>query len=104
MSPADSDKLFFDGPEIEAVNYCRDGCPQIRECLIFALLNNEKCGVFGGHSVDDRKAFRKKWTLRSGKTPRPEWDTVFDEDDKPVYAPGEPASWYAPEDLKDPDD
>lgn len=90
---------FFEGEEDEAVAFCRgteDGkpCPQLQNCLIFALLNNERDGVWGGTSPDDRKAIRKKWPLRRGKQPRPEWK---------LFDPGEPASWYAPDELGEDD-
>jgi hypothetical protein len=95
MTSERSDELFFNGPEDDAVTFCRDGCPMIGKCLIFALLNNEKCGVYGGTSVDDRKAIRKQWPLRRGKIPRPEWQ---------VFSPGEPASWYDSTELTDDED
>lgn len=55
-------------------------CAIRHECLVFALVNNERVGVWGGMSEDDRKALRKKWPWRSGKEPRPEWEW---------YPPGE---------------
>jgi len=49
----------------EAVNFCNgeaDGriCPIRHQCLMFALTNNEKYGVWGGASEITRKAIRKK--------------------------------------------
>jgi len=93
------DPFFTPDREEEAVDFCRgaDGkpvCPLIEQCLIFALVNNEKHGTWGGHGEIDRKAIRKKWPLRRGKNPRPEWK---------LFEPGEPASWYAEEDLGDDD-
>jgi WhiB family transcriptional regulator, redox-sensing transcriptional regulator len=66
---------FFDGPEEEALEFCNDNgtCPIRDECLLFALTNNCKEGVWGGMTELDRKALRKRWPLRSGKDPRPEW-------------------------------
>lgn len=98
LSVAESDDLFFtdDEEHIEAgVTYCRDGCPRINECLIFALLNNERDGVWGGHSPQDRRAIRKRWPLRRGKQPKPEWR---------LFEPGEPSSWYPEEELGDADE
>jgi len=85
--------LFFDGPEDEAVAFCRAPeftCPLLRGCLIFALVNNEKSGTWGGTGETDRRAIRKQWPLRRGKEPRPEWD---------LFEPGEPASWFSPDEL-----
>lgn len=92
------DDPFFDSNrEDEAISICRTGpeCPLLHDCLIFALVNNEKSGCWGGHGEADRKAIRKQWPLRRGKTPRPEWD---------VFKPGEPAGWFEPEELTDEDD
>ena len=84
---------FFEGPEGEAVAFCREPgnvCPLLRGCLIFALVNNEKSGIWGGTGETDRRAIRKQWPLRRGKDPRPEWN---------LFEPGEPTSWFAPEEL-----
>lgn len=94
------DDPFFEGEEAEAVAFCRGTddstpCPQLSNCLIFALLNNERDGVWGGHGVEDRKAIRKKWPLRRGRIPRPEWK---------LFEPGIPSSWFAPEELEEDDD
>jgi WhiB family transcriptional regulator, redox-sensing transcriptional regulator len=90
------DPFFTQGGEEDAIEFCRgDECPIVSQCLIFALVNNEKAGVWGGTGEDDRRAIRKKWPLKSGKEPRPEWR---------VFEPGEPSSWYAADELKDEDD
>lgn len=62
-------------PAVEFCNGTADGvvCPIREQCLIFALTNNEKWGVWGGTTPATRKAIRKQWPLRSGKVPRPEW-------------------------------
>jgi hypothetical protein len=78
---------FFDSPE-DAVEFCNgdaDGvvCPLRDQCLLFALTNNCAWGVYGGMTEDDRRALRKKWPLKSGKEPRPEWVWM---------PPGEPRS------------
>lgn len=74
------DPFFMEDPddEQEAVDYCNgtiDGvqCPVRDACLSFALTNNERFGVWGGMTELGRKALRKKWPWRGGKTPRPEW-------------------------------
>lgn len=61
-----------------AVAFCNgdyDGvtCPVRHECLLFALTNNAKEGVWGGTTEVTRKAIRKKFpALKNGK-PRKEW-------------------------------
>lgn len=86
------DDLFWgveDGDETgnleDAVAFCNgtyDGkqCPIRDECLIFALVNNEKTGVWGGTTPQTRKAIRKQWPLRHGKVPRPEWHWMSEAD------------------------
>lgn len=64
--------------EQDAADFCNgtiDGvvCPVRDECLIFALTNNERHGVWGGMTELARKALRKRWPWRGGKIPRPEW-------------------------------
>jgi hypothetical protein len=85
---------FFDDEE-DAVEFCNgdaDGvvCPLRDRCLLFALTNNSAWGVYGGMTEDDRRALRKKWPLRSGKEPRPEWVWL---------APGEARALLQPEEL-----
>lgn len=69
---------FFNDHEVpEAKTFCNgvtDGvvCPIRNECLMFALTNNEKHGVWGGMDELGRRGLRKKWPLK-GKEPRPEW-------------------------------
>jgi hypothetical protein len=94
--------------EQEALDFCngkQDGkvCPDRHECLLFALTNNEKEGVWGGVGETDRKALRKRWPLRKGTReegrtvwqPRREWRW---------YRKGTPAKWYPPEVLTREDD
>lgn len=80
--PGDDDVYdpFFmeDADEQEAVDFCNgtiDGvqCPLRDGCLIFALTNNERFGVWGGMTELARKALRRKWPWKGGKEPRPEW-------------------------------
>lgn len=66
-------------------------CPLREDCLIFALTNNEKYGVWGGTTEQDRKAIRKKWRWRPGSSdPRPEWRW---------YPPGYIASTLSPKEV-----
>jgi hypothetical protein len=70
---------FFEDMD-EALDFCNgesDGrvCPIREECLVFALTNNLKEGVWGGTSEICRRALRKRWPLR-GREPRPEWHWV----------------------------
>jgi hypothetical protein len=66
---------FFSEDEVdieEAVNFCNgeaDGrvCPIREQCLLFALTNNEKFGIWGGSTEITRKAIRKKYPSRGGK-------------------------------------
>lgn len=73
--PADTDS---DGVR-DAKDFCNgeaDGvvCPIREQCLMFALTNNEKHGVWGGMDELGRRGLRKKWPLTGGrKTPRDEW-------------------------------
>lgn len=64
----------------EGVGYCNgtdDGvaCPLREECLRFALVNNEKAGVWGGMKEADRRIVRKLWPWdpRNPAEPHPEW-------------------------------
>jgi len=85
------DPWFEDEPT--AMEFCNEHgvCPIREQCLLFALVNNCKEGVWGGTSELDRKAIRKQWPLRGGRVPRPEWTW---------FPPGEPAQWYDPAILR----
>lgn len=48
-------------------------CPIREACLIFALVNNERHGVWGGTSEIDRRALRKMWPWPGGNEPHPNW-------------------------------
>lgn len=68
-----------------AVQYCNgtaDGqvCPIREQCLLFALTNNEKTGVWGGCTPQTRRAIRRQWPLRRGKVPRPEWTWMSEQE------------------------
>lgn len=74
---------FFEDTD-EALDFCNgesDGrvCPIREECLLFALTNNEKCGIWGGTSEICRRAIRKRWPLH-GREPRPEWTWMTEAD------------------------
>lgn len=69
-----NDPFFSDDEDEmkEAAIFCNgeaDGirCPLRDLCLDFALVNNEKFGVWGGTSELTRKALRKKYPSRGGK-------------------------------------
>ena len=46
---------------------------------MFSLVNNHREGVWGGCSELTRRALRKRWPL-IGKTPRPEWKFMTEEE------------------------
>lgn len=68
-------------PAVDFCNGTSDGavCPIRAECLLFALTNNCKIGVWGGTTPVTRRALRKVWPLRRGKEPRPEWHWMSEE-------------------------
>lgn len=75
---------FFSEDEDEkndAIRFCNgtdDGvtCPVRHECLIFALSNNCKEGIWGGTSESTRKAIRKRYPpLRNQIREEWEWKT-----------------------------
>jgi hypothetical protein len=83
---SDDDPFFSEDPEesAEAIDFCNgesDGviCPIRHECLMFALLNNERYGIWGGMSEVGRKAIRKKHPLENRKQERPEWQWETEE-------------------------
>ena len=78
--------------EQDAVDFCNgaiDGrvCPVRDACLLFALTNNERFGVYGGMTELARKALRKKWPWRGGKVPRPEWTWMATADALALVSP-----------------
>jgi WhiB family redox-sensing transcriptional regulator len=93
------DPFFLEDPadEQEAVDFCNgviDGvpCPVRDECLIFALTNNERFGVWGGMTELGRKALRKRWPWRGGKKPRPEWRWMPNDEALALVTPEELAA------------
>lgn len=80
----------------EAVEFCNgtaDGevCELRDGCLIFALTNNLKTGVWGGTTPLTRKSIRRQWPLRRGKEPRPEWHWMDEETALALHSPVEQA-------------
>ena len=71
---------FFSEDEVdlyEATVYCtgevdKKPCPIQQECLVFALTNNCREGVWGSSLPSQRKWVRQQYPLK-GKVPRPEW-------------------------------
>lgn len=60
--------LFFPngvtGPavdQIEAAKAVCTLCPVRAECLEFALVTNQQCGVWGGTTEEERRKLRRKW-------------------------------------------
>lgn len=89
---------WFDDMD-EALDFCNgmwDGstCPIRHECLLYALTNNERYGVWGGTSELTRRAIRKRWPLK-GREPRPEWTWMTEQD---------AIAGLAPEQLTEDDD
>ncbi|HZR48714.1 MAG TPA: WhiB family transcriptional regulator [Streptosporangiaceae bacterium] len=67
---ADTDsEIFFpahDDPGTEAKQICRR-CPVRRECLAFAITNDERFGIWGGLDPDERRNLRR--SLQRRKAP-----------------------------------
>lgn len=78
---------FFSEDEsdsVEAVNFCNgeaDGvqCPIREQCLLFALTNNERFGVWGGCNEITRRAIRKKLPSKGGKR-NSKWQWMSEEE------------------------
>ena len=88
-----------------AVRFCNgtdDGvvCPVRDECLIFALLNNEKTGVWGGSTPQTRKAIRRQWPSEARKDPRPEWRWLSEQDAMELLSDEERAELQAEMDAE----
>ncbi len=95
-----ADPWFEEDDQTEAVDFCNgavDGevCPIRHECLIFALANNEKSGVWGGMGERDRKAVRKlyPWKARQAHNENWQWSP-----------PGEAVSKLKPSQREELDD
>lgn len=76
---ADGNEIEEEEAKSHAIEFCNGEaddniCPIRHECLLFALTNNAKEGVWGGTDEITRKAIRRKFPpLRNGK-PRDEWE------------------------------
>lgn len=62
------DDIFFDEDPTDAVEFCigtwdKKPCPILNECLLFALTNNIREGVWGGATEQTRRKLRRlgKW-------------------------------------------
>jgi WhiB family redox-sensing transcriptional regulator len=58
--------LFFPSGDAETRNVERAraicmACPVTEPCLEFALETNQRAGIWGGTSEEERKALRRKW-------------------------------------------
>lgn len=58
--------LFFPVGDVteEAIGHAKEicaTCPVVEECLEFALETNQRSGIWGGTSEEDRKTLRRKW-------------------------------------------
>lgn len=108
--PGDTDVYdpFFledDADVQDAVDFCNgtiDGvtCPIRDACLLFALTNNERFGVYGGMTEMGRRALRRKWPWRGGREPRPEWRWMDQAEALALVTPDE----LAEDDSDDPED
>jgi len=81
---SDYDPWFTDEDMPDAIDLCNgtaDGkvCPLRDACLNFALVNNEKYGVWGGTSEITRAAMRKKHKAPYGKS-SPEWKWMTEDE------------------------
>ena len=47
--------------QIEAAKAVCNRCPVQPECLDFALVTNQECGVWGGASEEERRRLRRSW-------------------------------------------
>ena len=77
-----------DTEEDEAKSHALDMCNGVADgvvcksrigCLLFALTNNEKYGVWGGTDEETRKGIRKKFPARRDGKPNPSWEWMSKE-------------------------
>lgn len=69
----DEEDLRHEGDRQEREDLARyicSTCPYLFSCLEYALVNNEKDGVWGGMSKGDRREF-KSWLYKQGYKPLP---------------------------------
>jgi hypothetical protein len=88
LTNRENDPFFSEEEEerqdaLDLCNGAADGviCPMRQECLIFALTNNEKYGIWGGSSEVTRRAIRKRYPPHKGNQPREEWQQWTSEKD-----------------------
>lgn len=72
-------ELFFPvgatGPALDQIARAKGvcaGCEVLADCLNWALATNQEAGVWGGRTEDERRALRRRRTLRhrhGGKRP-----------------------------------
>ncbi|MEA1904254.1 MAG: WhiB family transcriptional regulator [Actinomycetota bacterium] len=58
--------LFFPGPDsnfasVEKARAICRSCPVANECLEYAFQANQRSGMWGGTTEDERKSLRRKW-------------------------------------------
>ena len=49
------------GPEVERAQAICAQCPVAQECLMYAFETNQRSGVWGGKTEEQRKSLRRKW-------------------------------------------
>lgn len=65
--------LFFPTTETSAsrveraVSICKV-CPVTEECLEYAFETNQRAGIWGGTTEDERKSLRRKWLASRRRT------------------------------------
>jgi WhiB family redox-sensing transcriptional regulator len=65
--------LFFPSTEASAsqveraVGICQV-CPVTEECLEFAFETNQRAGIWGGTTEDERRSLRRKWLASRRRT------------------------------------
>lgn len=79
FTPTAEYDAWVDDDMSEAAAVCNgdvDGivCPQRHECLIFALLNNEHYGVWGGLYPEQRHDLRQRYRWKRGRPIPMEWE------------------------------
>jgi hypothetical protein len=82
---AEDNQLDEDEAKSHAIIWCNGTadnvvCPIRAECLLFALTNNEKAGIWGGTDEVTRKAIRKKLPARRDGKPNLQWKWMSKEE------------------------
>jgi Transcription factor WhiB len=83
---AEYDPFFSEDKDdiTDAVDFCNGIhddriCPIRENCMLFALVNNEKDGVWGGTTDAQRRIIRKQYPPKRGGKPREEWKLIHQE-------------------------